>query len=94
MVRICNVGIDTGLLLAGVSLWAMGCHNPMREPWLLAKLLLLLTYIVAGTYALKSAADTPQRMVALWVAWLIAAQMVSMALTKNWLGLFSVWLNV
>lgn len=48
-----SVGVDVFLLAAGVSLWVLMSHHPLREPWLLAKLLFLLVYIVLGSYALK-----------------------------------------
>ncbi|MCA3139483.1 MAG: SirB2 family protein [Rhodocyclaceae bacterium] len=50
-----SYGIDTWLLGAGVSLWAMLSINPVHSPWLATKLLLLVVYIVLGSLALKRA---------------------------------------
>lgn len=54
-VRRSSVLIDTVLLACGVALWLMLGLNPARETWLGAKLLLLLAYIVIGSFALKRA---------------------------------------
>jgi uncharacterized membrane protein SirB2 len=48
-----SYGIDTLLLAAGVTLWAVLSLNPVQSPWLGVKLLLLLLYIVLGSLALK-----------------------------------------
>ncbi len=48
-----SYGIDTLLLTAGVSLWWLLGLHPLRDPWLGAKLALLLLYIVLGSLALK-----------------------------------------
>lgn len=53
--RMASVGIDTGLLLAGVSLWVLLGLNPVVQTWLGVKLLLLIAYIVLGVFALKRA---------------------------------------
>jgi uncharacterized membrane protein SirB2 len=54
-VRRSSSALDTLLLLAGVGLWVLMQHDPLREPWLLAKLLLLPLYVVLGTLALRRA---------------------------------------
>jgi uncharacterized membrane protein SirB2 len=51
--RVLSYCIDTLLLAAGVTLWAMLHLNPVRDPWLGTKLALLLLYIVLGSLALK-----------------------------------------
>lgn len=53
--RMASVGIDVVLLAAGTSLWVLMQHNPWTETWLAVKLILLLGYIVAGSFALKRA---------------------------------------
>lgn len=50
-----SVAIDTLLLAAGVTMWALLSLHPLRNGWLGAKLLLLLVYIVLGSFALKRA---------------------------------------
>jgi len=73
--------IDTGLLLAGVGLWVLMQHNPLREPWLLVKLLLLPLYVVLGTLALRRARARAARvwfgLAALSVVGLMALSAVS-----------------
>jgi uncharacterized membrane protein SirB2 len=53
--RLLSYAIDTLLLAAGVALWALLSLHPVSSPWLGAKLLLLLLYIVLGSLALKRA---------------------------------------
>lgn len=55
LVRHGSVAIDTVLLGAGATLWAMLGLNPVRDTWLGAKLVLLVVYIVLGSFALKRA---------------------------------------
>lgn len=82
-VRGVSVAIDTVLLGCGVALWIALGLNPMRETWLGAKLLLLLAYIVLGSYALKRA-PTPQARAGFYVAALAcAAFMVSVAIAHH-----------
>jgi uncharacterized membrane protein SirB2 len=75
------VAIDTLLLAAGVTLWALLSLQPLRDAWLGTKLALLLVYVVLGTLALKRAS-----------AWAYAAAlacylfMVSVALARHPLG--------
>ncbi len=53
--RLASYFIDTGLLGAGVSLWVLLQLNPVQAHWLGLKLILLLIYILLGSYALKRA---------------------------------------
>jgi uncharacterized membrane protein SirB2 len=48
---------DTLLLVTGVSMAYIASINPMVHPWLAAKIIALLLYIVLGMVALKSAAS-------------------------------------
>ena len=50
-----SAGIDTVLLSAGLGLWIVANHNPIRESWLTVKLFLVVFYIVLGSFALKRA---------------------------------------
>jgi uncharacterized membrane protein SirB2 len=52
-VRRASVVIDTLLLAAGATMWALLALNPLRDTWLGAKLLALPVYIVLGSFALK-----------------------------------------
>lgn len=53
--RRASVVVDTVLLGAGVTLWTILGLNPWHQTWLGAKLVLLLVYIVLGSFALKRA---------------------------------------
>lgn len=86
--RVGSVVIDTLLLSAGATLWALLSYHPLRETWLGAKLLLLVLYVVLGTLAFKRARSTGAR-----VAWSLAALAVfltiaSIGWTRDALGLW------
>jgi len=77
--RAASVLIDTVLLGCGVALWAMLGLNPLHDTWLGAKLVLLLAYIVLGSFALRRA-PTRRAKAAFYVAALLCvAFMVSIA---------------
>ena len=61
VLRIGSVVIDTLLLVAGGTLWALLQLNPLRETWLGAKLVLLVLYVVLGSWALRRAGTTSAR---------------------------------
>lgn len=87
--RIASWVVDTGLLAAGAALWAALRIDPVGQPWLGTKLLLLLVYIGLGTMALRRARTTSSRL-----AWTLAALgcfgfMVTVALAHHPLGLLA-----
>lgn len=47
--------IDTVLLVSAIGLAIIASINPFEQHWLAAKILALLAYIVAGTFAIKRA---------------------------------------
>ena len=83
-----SVGIDTLLLAAGVTLWALLSLNPARDTWLGTKLTLLLLYIVLGTVALKRGRTRPVRAACFAAALAVYAFMASVALAHHPLGLW------
>lgn len=89
-VRLASVTIDSLLLSAGASLWALLQHNPLQEAWLATKLVLLVVYVVLGSFALKRARSQGARLACLLAALLCAALMVMIARTRDPLG----WLPV
>lgn len=91
--RISSVAIDTLLLLAGASLWFLMAHNPLREPWLGAKLALLAVYIVLGALALGRAPKPWQRCASFAAALVCAGTMVSMALSRSPWGWLEPWIR-
>jgi uncharacterized membrane protein SirB2 len=50
-----SVAVDVALLAAGVLLWVTLSLNPGRDAWLGTKLVLIVAYIVLGSFALKRA---------------------------------------
>ena len=61
-------------------------HDPLREPWLLVKLLLLPVYVVLGTFALKRAQGRAARAVFFGLALATVAYMVAVAVAHHPLG--------
>jgi uncharacterized membrane protein SirB2 len=86
--RIGSVIIDTLLFGAGLTLWALLSLNPLRDHWLGAKLLLLVLYVVLGTWALKRARSTRARALSLGAALMVFATMASIGWTRHPLGLW------
>ncbi|WP_448171995.1 SirB2 family protein [Rhizobacter fulvus] len=81
--------IDTVLLASAITLaWKAGL-NPVDVPWLLAKLLGLVGYVVLGTVALKARYCWRTRAKAFAGALAIAAWIVSVAITKSPWGFLS-----
>lgn len=78
-----SVVIDTVLLSAGVSMWAMAGYNPLVQTWLGMKLLLLLVYIVLGSFALKRGRTRTLRAVFFVLALSVVLTMVSIALRRD-----------
>lgn len=81
--------IDTGLLTAGALLWAALRIDPLVQPWLGVKLLLLVLYVGLGTMALRRARTSAARL-----GWTLAALacfgfMVSVARARHPLGLLA-----
>lgn len=87
-----SVLIDSVLLLAGVSLWAVLTLNPLGpDYWLGTKLLLLLAYIGIGSLALRRARSPRTRAVAFALALVCAAAMVGVALAHHQAGWWLIW---
>jgi len=81
-----SVGIDVVLLCAGISLWTLLQRNPLHEPWLAMKLILLPAYVVLGSYALKRARSATARLAFFAAAMVCVLTMVSIAHTRQPLG--------
>jgi uncharacterized membrane protein SirB2 len=91
--RFLSYFVDTVLLTAALMLSTVLRQYPFVHGWLTAKVLLLVVYIVLGSFALKRASTTRAR------AWFYAAALavflviVSIARTHHPLGLISRWLS-
>ena len=86
--RVASVVIDTALLTAGVTLWALLGLHPLLDAWLGTKLLLLALYVVLGTWALKRA-----HKLAYVAAIACYGGMISIALAHHPLGALHLWLG-
>jgi len=91
--RVGSVVIDTLLLAAGATLWALLQLNPARDHWLGVKLLLLVIYIGLGTCALRRAASRVARAGFLFAALCVFATLASIGWTRDPLGLWRMLLT-
>ncbi|MCB1859678.1 MAG: SirB2 family protein [Gammaproteobacteria bacterium] len=82
-VRILSVVNDTLLLAAGLSMAIMSHQYPFTTPWLTAKLVALLIYIVLGTMALRRGRTRRSRTVFGVLAILSVGYIVAVALTRS-----------
>ena len=74
---------DTLLLTAGISMAVMSRQYPFDAPWLTAKLLVLILYILLGTMALRLGRSRRERIVYGLLALLSAGYIVSVALSRT-----------
>lgn len=82
-VRIAPHTVDTVLLASAIALaWQLGI-SPLTTPWLAAKIVALLLYIVLGTVALKRGKTQRIRLVAWLAAQVVFFYMVSVAVTHD-----------
>lgn len=75
--------VDSVLLLAGVTLVIISHQYPGQQPWLTAKLIGLVIYIVLGTIALKRGRTKRTRVLALIAALAVFAWIICVAITRN-----------
>jgi uncharacterized membrane protein SirB2 len=88
-VKRASMFIDTGLLAAGAILWALLQLNPLVNTWLGVKLVLLVVYIVLGSYALKRGANRRKKALYFVAALACVAFMASIAIRHHPLGWFA-----
>ena len=91
LIRIAPHIIDTLFLLSGIALVYQLHLNVFSQPWLLAKIIGLIAYIVLGTIAIKRGPTLQIRVIAFVAALATFAYIVGIALTKSpasWLKLF------
>lgn len=75
--------VDTVLLAAAVSMAVLARLSPLAHPWLAAKIVGLVLYIVLGAIALRPTRPTPVRAAAFSGAVLTFAYIVGTALTRD-----------
>lgn len=85
--------VDTVLLASAIVLaWQLRL-SPLATPWLAAKIVGLVLYIMIGTIALRFGRTRRERMLAFAAAVVVFAYIVSVALTKDPRGAL-VWLGM
>lgn len=89
--RMLSYGIDTLLLAAGVTLWALLSLNPISSPWLGVKLMLLVLYVVLGSLALKRARSPVGRRASYAAALAVYLVMATVAVSHQPLGFLHPW---
>mgnify|MGYP001228831784 FL=1 len=75
--------IDTVLLLSAISLMIMSRAYPIEATWVAAKILALLGYVLTGTVFMRFARKGWEQLLSYTVSLLIAAYIVSVALSKS-----------
>ncbi|WP_028534753.1 SirB2 family protein [Paludibacterium yongneupense] len=83
IVRIVPHVVDTFLLVCGVALAILLHIDPVRQPWLLAKIAGLIAYVILGTLALKRGKTREARMAAGVLALLAVGYIVAVAFSKR-----------
>ena len=78
-VRVVPHVIDTVLLVSAIALAAMTAQYPFVQPWLTAKVLALLVYILLGTVAIRPGRARRMRIVAWILALAVFGYMVAVA---------------
>lgn len=75
--------VDTLLLVSAIMLaWQLGI-SPLQAPWLAAKIVALLAYIVIGSVALKRGKTRRIRLAAWLAAQVVFFYIVSVAVTRD-----------
>lgn len=75
--------IDTLLLSSAMTMAWMSNQWPFVQPWLTAKVFGLIAYILLGTIALKRGKTRQIRLAAWLMALVVAAYIVTVAITRN-----------
>jgi uncharacterized membrane protein SirB2 len=81
--RIAPHVVDTLLLASAIAMAVLARLAPTQQPWLLAKIVALLGYIVLGSIALRYGRTGTQRALAFAAALLVFAYIVAVAITRS-----------
>ncbi|MEQ6289544.1 SirB2 family protein [Vogesella sp. GCM10023246] len=74
--------VDSGLLAAAITLAVWAGLSPLEQPWLMAKIVALIAYIVLGTLGLKRLQGSPLRGPVLLLALAMPLYIIAVAKTK------------
>jgi uncharacterized membrane protein SirB2 len=85
--RYLSYSIDTALLTAALMLVTILHHYPFEQGWLTAKVVLLIVYVVLGSFALKRGRTRAVRISCGIAALLVYLFIVSIARTHSPLGI-------
>lgn len=85
-VRYLTYAVDSVLLAAALALTAVIGQYPFADNWLTAKVVLLVVYIVLGTFALKRGKTKTVRLACFGAALAVFAFILSIAHAHNPLG--------
>ena len=88
-VRITPQVVDTVLLVSAIVLAVQLRYSPMEQPWLMAKIIALVTYIAVGLVALRFGPSKRVRLSAWLLGLFIFMYIVSVAMSKSALGWFA-----
>lgn len=77
---------DTVLLVAAIALLFVAGYASSMPGWLIAKIVLLVGYIVAGVFAIKPKFSTPVRVIAAILALVQVSAIFHLAMAKPLLG--------
>jgi uncharacterized membrane protein SirB2 len=86
--RYLSYGIDTVLLTAALMLSTILRMYPLAQPWLTAKVALLVVYVVLGSFALKRGRTAAVRGACFAAAVAVYAFIISVARAHHPLGAF------
>jgi len=86
-----SYAIDTVLLLAAISLAVITGQYPFVDAWLTAKILLLVVYILLGSFALKRGRTRTIRIACWCIATLVFVFIIGFARMRDPLGWFAGW---
>lgn len=82
-VRIVPHIVDTALLASAITLSIQLSISPLAAPWLMAKIIALLAYILLGTIAIKRGKTKNIRIVAWLAAQLVFFYIIGVAITHD-----------
>ena len=85
--------IDSTLLAAAILLTIIIHQYPLLQAWLTVKAMLLVFYIFLGIWALRRGKTRPQRIACFIAAVLVYGYIISVAVTHDPRGLFSLLSN-
>ena len=88
-VRITPQVVDTVLLVSAIVLAVQLRYSPMEQPWLMAKIIALVTYIAVCLVALRFGSSKRVRLSAWLLGLFIFMYIVSVAMSKSALGWFA-----